>query len=86
MVCWNCKGAFLVQKPPTAQNFSFGHIGVNSMVFNIPLQDLTKEIGRIESWDKHVTPHSLYFDATPRAAWRGRGAQHRRSKPNRPKS
>ena len=28
-VFWNCEGPFLVQKPPTAQNFSFGHIGVN---------------------------------------------------------
>ncbi len=61
MVFWNCEGPFLVQKPPTAQNFSFGHIGVNSMVFNIPLQDLTKENGHIESWDRHVTPHSLYL-------------------------
>lgn len=61
MVFWNCEGPFLVQKPPTAQNFSFGHIGVNSMVFNIPLQDLTKENGYIEAWDKHVTPQSLYL-------------------------
>jgi hypothetical protein len=60
MVFWNCEGPFLVQKPPTAQNYSFGHIGVNSMVFNVPLQDLTKENGHIESWDKHVTPQSLY--------------------------
>jgi hypothetical protein len=59
-VFWNCEGPFLVQKPPTAQNFSFGHIGVNSMVFNTPLQDLTKENGHIESWDRHVTPRSLY--------------------------
>ena len=60
-VFWNCEGPFLVQKPPTAQNFSFGHIGVDSMVFNIPLQDPTKEPGHIESWDKHVTPRSLYL-------------------------
>jgi hypothetical protein len=25
-VFWNCEGSFLVQKPPTAQNFSFGHL------------------------------------------------------------
>jgi hypothetical protein len=31
------------------------------MVFNIPLQDLTKENGHIESWDRHVTPRSLYL-------------------------
>ena len=52
-VFWNCEGDFLVQKPPTAQNFSFGHIGVNAVVFNIPLQDPTKENGHIESLDRH---------------------------------
>jgi hypothetical protein len=61
MVFWNCEGPFLIQKPPTAQNFAFGHIGVHSMVFNIPLQDLTKENGHIESWDRHVAPRSLYL-------------------------
>jgi len=60
-VFWNCEGSFLVQKPPTAQNFSFGHLGVNAVVFNIPLQDPTKENGHIESLDKHVMPRSLYL-------------------------
>jgi hypothetical protein len=60
-VFWNCEGSFLVQKPPTAQNFSFGHLGVNAVVFNIPLQDPTKENGHIESIDKHVMPRSLYL-------------------------
>jgi hypothetical protein len=60
-VFWNCEGSFLVQKPPTAQNFSFGHIGVDAVVFNIPLQDPTKEGGYIESLDRHVTPRSLYL-------------------------
>jgi hypothetical protein len=60
-VFWNCEGDFLVQKPPTAQNFSFGHLGVNAVVFNIPLQDPTKENGHIESLDRHVTPRSLYL-------------------------
>ena len=60
-VFWNCEGPFLVQKPPTAQNYSFGHIGVNAVVFNIPLQDPTKENGYIESLDTHVTPRSLYL-------------------------
>ena len=60
-VFWNCEGDFLVQKPPTAQNFSFGHIGVNAVVFNIPLQDATKENGHIESLDRHVAPRSLYL-------------------------
>jgi hypothetical protein len=26
MVFWNCEGPYLIQKPPAAQNFSFGHI------------------------------------------------------------
>jgi hypothetical protein len=60
-VFWNCEGPYLIQKPPTAQNFAFGHIGVHSMSFNIPLQDLTKENGHIESWDTHVAPRSLYL-------------------------
>jgi hypothetical protein len=60
-VFWNCEGYFLVQKPPTAQNFSFGHIGVDAVVFNIPLQDPTKDGGYIESLDTHVTPRSLYL-------------------------
>jgi hypothetical protein len=60
-VFWNCEGPFLVQKPPGAQNFSFGHIGVDAVVFNIPLQDPTKEGGHIESLDTHVSPRSLYL-------------------------
>jgi hypothetical protein len=60
-VFWNCEGPFLVQKPPGAQNYAFGHIGVDSVVFNIPLQDPAKENGYIESLDTHVTPRSLYL-------------------------
>jgi len=60
-VFWNCVGSFLVQKPPTAQNYSFGHLGVDAVVFNIPLQDSTKEAGHIESLDRHVMPRSLYL-------------------------
>jgi len=60
-VFWNCEGSFLVQKPPTAQNFAFGHIGVDAVVFNIPLQDPTKEGGHIESLDRHIAPRSLYL-------------------------
>ena len=60
-VFWNCEGSFLVQRPPTAQNYSFGHLGVNAVVFNIPLQDHTKPNGHLESLDRHVTPRSLYL-------------------------
>jgi hypothetical protein len=60
-VLWNCEGPFLVQKPPTAQNYAFGHIGIHSVSFNAQFQDYTKENGYIESWDKHVSPRSLYL-------------------------
>jgi hypothetical protein len=60
-VFWNCKGDFMVQKPPTAQNYTFGHIGVDSVSFNLPLQDGTKEPGHLESLDRHVSPRSLYL-------------------------
>ena len=61
IVFWNCEGDFLVQKPPTAQNYSFGHIGINAVIFNAGLQDLTKPNGHVESMDYHVTPKSLYL-------------------------
>ena len=61
IVFWNCEGDFLIQKPPTAQNYSFGHIGLNAVIFNAGLQDLTKPNGHVESMDMHVTPRSLYL-------------------------
>jgi len=60
-VFWNCEGPFLVQKPPTAQNYSFGHIGVDAVVFNTEFQDPAKPAGHIESLDRHVEPRSLYL-------------------------
>jgi hypothetical protein len=60
-VFWNCEGPFLIQKPPTAQNYSFGHIGIDSMSFNTAFQDFTKPGGYIESLDTHVSPRSLYL-------------------------
>ncbi|MGI6321809.1 MAG: hypothetical protein ACOXZO_00590 [Bacteroidales bacterium] len=61
IVFWNCEGDFLVQSPPTAKNYSFGHIGINAVIFNTGLQDLTKPNGHVESLDRHVTPGSLYL-------------------------
>lgn len=60
-VFWNCEGDFLIQKPPTAQNYSFGHIGINAVIFNALLQDLSKPNGHVESMDTHVAPRSLYL-------------------------
>ncbi|HOU03011.1 MAG TPA: hypothetical protein PK719_06645 [Bacteroidales bacterium] len=61
IVFWNCEGDFLVQSPPTAKNYSFGHIGINAVIFNAGLQDLKKPNGHVESMDYHVTPKSLYL-------------------------
>ncbi len=61
IVFWNCEGDFLIQKPPTAQNYSFGHIGTVAVIYNLNLQDITKPYGHIESLDAHVTPGSLYL-------------------------
>ena len=61
VVFWNCEGDYLIQSPPTAENYSFGHIGVNAVIFNAVFQDLTKPNGHVESMDRHVTPKSLYL-------------------------
>lgn len=61
IVFWNCEGDYLVQSPPTAKNYSFGHIGINAVIFNAALQDLSKPNGHVESMDRHVTPNSLYL-------------------------
>ena len=39
IIFWNCEGDFLCQSPPTANNYSFGHIGVDAVIFNAPLQE-----------------------------------------------
>ena len=60
-VFWNCEGDFRVQQPPTAQNFVFGHIGINASPLNLIFQDNSKPDGYMESLDLHVTPRSLYL-------------------------
>jgi hypothetical protein len=61
IVFWNCEGDYVIQSPPTAKNYSFGHIGINAVIFNTFFQDYTKPRGFVESMDKHVTPKSLYL-------------------------
>jgi hypothetical protein len=61
VVFWNCEGDYLIQSPPTAKNYSFGHIGINAVIFNTFFQDLTKSSGFVESMDRHVAPQSLYL-------------------------
>jgi hypothetical protein len=51
----------MIQNPPTAHNYSFGHIGINAVIFNTFFQDLSKPNGHIESMDQHVAPKSLYL-------------------------
>ena len=58
---WNCEGLFIVQKPPTAQTYSIGHIGVHAMIFNRKLIEYSWEDGYVESLDEHVEPRSLYL-------------------------
>ena len=61
IVFWNCEGDYVSQSPPTAKNYSFGHIGINAVIFNTFFQDYTKPRGHIESMDRHVAPRSLYL-------------------------
>ena len=61
IVFWNCEGDFKIQKPPTAQNYSFGHIGTAAVIYNLGFQEIYKPIGHIESLDWHVAPQSLYL-------------------------
>lgn len=60
-VLWNCEGMFLLQKPPLAQSYAFGQVGIHAVVFNTNLVDHSFPNGHIESWDKHVSPESLYL-------------------------
>ena len=72
IVFWNCEGGFQIQKPPTAQNYFFGHIGIAAVIYNTTLQDYVKPRGYIESLDKQVAPKSLYL--TPLKERRGENA------------
>jgi len=58
---WNCEGMFIVQRTPSAQNYSIGHIGLNAMIYNRGLIDYTWPEGFIESLDEPVEPRSLYL-------------------------
>ena len=53
-VLWNCTGPLVLQQPPTAQNYAFGHLGEREQ----PFQD--RPGGYVESFGRHVEPGSLY--------------------------
>ena len=82
-VFWNCEGYFLVQKPPTAQNYSFGHIGVDAVVFNIPAAGPDQR-GRPYRVARPARDAAQpVSDAAARAARRSRSEEHRGSWPER---
>ncbi|MFC1607751.1 hypothetical protein ACFL47_07245 [Candidatus Latescibacterota bacterium] len=58
---WNCEGMYLVQKPPHAQNYAFGHVGIHAVIFNKGLIEPSYPNGHIESWNEPVEPKSLYL-------------------------
>lgn len=53
---WNTSGELVVQKPPTAQNWSFGHVGAKGKEAFPP-----REQGAWISLGQHVEPQSLYL-------------------------
>lgn len=61
-VAWNTTGDLTSQKPPTAQNYSIGHVGKKTSPF-LPNKDdkRPREDGFWDSFGKHVTPRSLYL-------------------------
>jgi hypothetical protein len=54
-VAWNCEGSMVCQKPPTAQNYVFGHVG------SMEGGAFERARGHWESIGKHVNPRSLYL-------------------------
>lgn len=49
-----------LQKTPAASNYTFDQTGVNAVIFNVSLQNLTKPNGYVEPMGLHVAPRSLY--------------------------
>jgi F5/8 type C domain len=61
-VTWNSNGIITVQQPPTAQNYSFGHVGSKVPGF---VPNATDPRPRPDSWieslGQHLEPRSLYL-------------------------
>jgi hypothetical protein len=55
-VLWNSRGRFILQKPPTAQNYAIGHVGERH-----PGNFAPRAEGYEESREQHVEPRSLYL-------------------------
>jgi len=61
-VTWNSNGIITVQQPPTAQNYSFGHVGSKVPGFVPNATDpRPRPDGWIESLGQHLEPRSLYL-------------------------
>jgi len=60
-IMWNCEGAFIIQQPPTALNYSIGHTGEQEKNPDSGLPDLSWREGYVESLNKKVEPRSLYL-------------------------
>ena len=63
-VAWNCRGSLICQQPPTAQNYSFGHVGKKEpgSFARTPAEALKWGIkdGYWESVGRPMKPQSLY--------------------------
>ena len=55
-VAWNCEGALVCQRPPTAQNWAIGQVGGK-----VPGAFEPRPDGYWESLGQHVLPRSLYL-------------------------
>ena len=54
-VAWNTEDEITIQTPPTAQNYSIGHVGTKGRLY------YTTDMPQYyESWGSHVFPKSLY--------------------------
>ncbi|MEH7176315.1 hypothetical protein [Neobacillus vireti] len=61
-VAWNTEGDLIIQQPPTAQNYSIGHVGAIEPGDWPKAGDMRpREQGYVESHGKHVKPKSLYL-------------------------
>jgi F5/8 type C domain len=61
-VAWNTRGRLVVQQPPTAQNYTFGHVGAKVGGFVPNSQDpRPRQDGWWESLNQRVEPRSLYL-------------------------
>lgn len=59
-VAWNTEGFLVLQRPPTAQNWSIGHVGEKGPGAHVKIKPQLQD-GYWESHGAHVKPESLYI-------------------------